>query len=307
LSANARKWLLFAVKLAIIALLVWGVRGTFSSGLEQLREHKVQFQPGWLVLSGVLYLLGMAPACLFWRRVLRVLGQEAGLLKTIRAYYIGHLGKYVPGKALVVVLRAGMVGGERVNTAVAAATVFIETLTMMASGSVIAAALIAVLYRSHWLYVAGAVICMFAAGLPTLPPVFAWIMRKLPIGQRTKEAVAEMEQLDYGTLAIGWIGTGIGWGITGLSFWAALRGIGATNQGPIESLPLCTLVVCISIVAGFMSMIPGGFVVREAVLAELIEPQIGAAAAVSAIVLRLVWLAAELAVSAVLYFCRRWR
>jgi len=28
---------------------------------------------------------------------------------------------------------------------------------------------------------------------------------------------------------------------------------------------------------------------------------------VSAIVLRLVWLAAELAVSAVLYFCRRWR
>jgi uncharacterized membrane protein YbhN (UPF0104 family) len=307
LSPNARKWLVFAVKLAIVALLVWGVRGALWSGLEQLREHKVQFQPGWLVLSGALYLLGMAPACLFWRRVLRVLGQEAGLLKTIRAYYIGHLGKYVPGKALVVVLRAGMVGGDGVNTAVAAATVFIETLTMMASGSVIAAALIAVLYRSHWLYVAGAVLCMFAASLPTLPHVVAWIMRRLPVGQRTKEAVAEMQQLDYGTLAIGWIGTAVGWVITGLSLWATLRGIGASEQGPIDALPQCTLIVCISVVAGFMSMIPGGLMAREAVLAKLIEPQIGAAAVVSAIVLRLVWLAAELAVSAVLYFCRRWR
>ncbi len=303
----SRKWLLVAVKVAIVALLIWGVRGTLSSGLDQLREHKVQFEPGWLVLSGALYLVGMAPACLFWRRVLRVLGQEAGLLKTIRAYYIGHLGKYVPGKALVVVLRAGMVGGERVNTAVAAATVFIETLTMMASGSVIAASLIAVMYRSHWLYVAGAVLCMFAAGLPTLPPVFAWIMRRLPVGGRTAAAAAEMQQLDYATLAIGWIGTAVGWIITGLSLWATLRGIGATEQGPIEALPQCTLVVCVSVVAGFMSMIPGGLFAREAVLAALIEPQIGAAAAVSAIVLRLVWLAAELAASAVLYFCRRWR
>jgi uncharacterized membrane protein YbhN (UPF0104 family) len=288
----------------------------------------VQFSPAWLVLSGVLYLVGMAPACLFWRRVLHVLGQPAGLLKTIRAYYIGHLGKYVPGKALVVVLRAGLVGSEQVNTTVAAATVFIETLTMMASGSVIAAALIAVLYRSHWLYVAGAVVCMFAAGLPTLPPVFAWTMRKLPVGKRSRgtgfqlvephglegrattlaAAAAEMQQLDYGTLALGWLGTSIGWVITGLSLWATLRGIGATEQGPLEALPQCTMIVCVSVVAGFMSMIPGGLVAREAVLAELLNnTPFGAMAAVSAIVLRLVWLAAELAASAILYFCPRWR
>ena len=163
--------------------------------MAQLREHKVQFEPAWLVLSGVLYLVGMAPACLFWRRVLRVLGQEAGLLKTIRAYYIGHLGKYVPGKALVVVLRAGMVGGERVNITVAAATVFIETLTMMASGSVIAAVLIAVQPEQHWQYVAGAIVCVLAAGLPTLPPVFAWIMRRSPVG-RTTAAAADRNAAD---------------------------------------------------------------------------------------------------------------
>ena len=47
--------------------------------------------------SGALSLAAMFPSVLFWRRVLRVLGQNVGLLKAARAYYIGHLGKYVPG------------------------------------------------------------------------------------------------------------------------------------------------------------------------------------------------------------------
>ncbi len=104
-SARGRKWLLFALKLAIVGLLVWGVRASLANGLDQLRDHTVRLEPTWLVASGLLYLCGMLPACLFWRRVLRVLGIKAGLLQTIRAYYIGHLGKYVPGKALVVLLR----------------------------------------------------------------------------------------------------------------------------------------------------------------------------------------------------------
>ena len=44
-------------------------------------------------------------------RTLRVLGQSVSLPLALRAYYIGQLGKYVPGKALVVILRAGLVRG----------------------------------------------------------------------------------------------------------------------------------------------------------------------------------------------------
>ena len=63
--------------------------------------------PGWLAASGaVLYLLGAAvrrssgtACCGPWGR--------RWLAETLRAYYIGHLGKYVPGKAMVVILRTG--------------------------------------------------------------------------------------------------------------------------------------------------------------------------------------------------------
>ncbi len=297
-----RKWLPLILKLAILGLLIWGVHHTLAEGLDKLREHPPTIEPLWLIASGALYLVAMFPSVLFWQRVLRVLGQHAGLLKTARAYYIGHLGKYVPGKALVVVLRAGMVRGERVDVGVAAATVFVETLTMIASGSFIAAALVAILYREHWVYVTGAVVCMFAAGLPTLPPVFAWLARVTRIGRRAAEAGVDLGRIDYGTLLFGWIGTGVGWYVTGLSLWAALRGMGENSLSPIGDLPFLTMIVSISVVAGFISMIPAGLGSRDLVMVTLMKLRLTEAVAVgSTIILRLVWLAAELAISAVLY------
>ena len=308
LLRNARPWLVVALKLAIVVLLIWGVRRTLVDAYQQLERHPLRLRPAWLVASGALYLLGMLPSALFWHRLLRVLGQKVRLQQAIRAYYIGHLGKYVPGKALVVVLRAGMVRGTEVNTAVAAVTVFIETLTMMASGSFVAAALIALLFGQHWQYAALAIGFMFAAGLPTLPPVFKRIIRLTNVGRANPAALAQLEQIDYRTLLVGWLATGLGWFVMGLSLTATLRGMGQESPAWIGGLPLVTMVVAVSVVAGFMSFIPGGLVVRDIVMAELIKPQLGAETAVaSALVLRLVWLGAEVAISAVLYFLAGWQ
>ena len=57
----------------------------------------------------------------------------------MRAYLIGHLGKYVPGKAMVVVLRVGLVVPYGARAATAAFATLYETLVMMASGGLIAA------------------------------------------------------------------------------------------------------------------------------------------------------------------------
>jgi uncharacterized membrane protein YbhN (UPF0104 family) len=88
-----------------------------------------------------------------------------------------------------------------------------------------------------------------------------------------------------------------------LSLTAVLRGMGQSSPGWIDGLPLTTMVVCISVVAGFMSFIPGGLVVRDVVMAELlirakVSPEVAVA---STIMLRLVWLFAELAAAGLLY------
>ena len=66
------------------------------------------------------------------------MGQEAGVWESLRAYIIGHLGKYVPGKALVVILRTGLIRSHRVNTSLAAVSVFYETFSLMTAGMIVA-------------------------------------------------------------------------------------------------------------------------------------------------------------------------
>ncbi len=230
------------------------------------------------------------------------------LPQALCAFYIGHLGKYVPGKAMVVVLRAGLVRGQGVDTALAAVSVFFETLTMMAVGAFMAAAIAAIWFHEQKLLFWAAVAMMAVAGLPTLPPVFRRLVRLVGVGRSDPAIAAKLAELGYGTMLVGWVLTAVGWIVLGLSLWAVLRSLGAAGGNPCEQLPLCTAGVTLATVAGFVSFVPGGAVVREAVLAELMVPSLGdAPALVSAILLRLVWLVAELVISGILYWGMRQR
>jgi hypothetical protein len=262
------------------------------------------------VAAGGLYLLGLLPAGLFWHHVLHRLGQDAGLGETLRAYYIGHLGKYVPGKAMVVIIRAGMVRSSRVNTALAAASVFFETLTMMAVGAFLAAAILAVWCRGHWFLLAAALGLMAAAGLPTIPPVFRYLARLARIGNSDPATGEKLARLGGRTLMAGWAAMTLSWAVLALSLWATLEAIGVQGMDLVAHFPQYLASVSLAMVAGFLSLIPGGLGVRDIILTELMVPYFdrvacpiepAAAALVTAVLLRITWLSAELILSGVLY------
>ena len=188
--SRARRWLSAAVKLLIVALVVWYVRRTLVDAWEQLGERRWQFDLGWLTLSGALYLLGTLLCGLFWHRALLALGQQVSLSRALLAYYIVHLGKYVPGKAMVVILRAGLVRGQGIDAALAAVSVFFETLTMMSTGALMAAAIVAFWFREQRLLFWAALAIVVVAGAPTLPPVFRRLVRLVGVG-KTNPVVAE--------------------------------------------------------------------------------------------------------------------
>ena len=297
-----RQWLNTAIKLAIVVLVVWFIRRAIVDAWRELGKHDFRFDYAWLAVSGGLYLLGVLPCAIFWHRTLRALGQQVGFVKTVRAYYVGHLGKYVPGKAMVVVLRAGMIRGPGVDASLAVASVFYETLTMMSAGAMVAAAIVACRFHDHPLLLWAAVAIMLAAGLPTQPPIFKRLARLAGVGRVNPDTPVKLARLGYGTVILGWVLNAAGWAILGLSFWAALRGVGLAESNPVGQFAVYVAAVSLATVAGFVSMLPGGAVVREAVLTELTAPCLGAGAAlIGALLLRLVWLAAELLISAVLY------
>jgi hypothetical protein len=218
----------------------------------------------------------------------------------MRAHWIGHLGKYIPGKAMVVILRTGLVYSDRVNRTVAATSVFVETLTMMAVGAFVAAVCLLLTTRDAaltWL----AVGMMVGSGAPTLPPIFRRIVKLLQVHRANPQIDEAIAGVDYRLMAFGWLIISAGWVLMGISLWATLQAIPGAGV-PLRELPLLIATVGLAMVAGFISLIPGGLGVRDWILMTLLAPQCGAKVAlVSAVLLRIVWLLSEVAVSAILY------
>ncbi len=182
----------------------------------------MQFSPVWLAASGVLYLSGLSACGMFYWRILHDSATPIATAPAVRAYLVSHLGKYVPGKAMVVVMRAGMSAPFGARGATAAIATFYETLVMMAAGGLVAAAGFAAAGGSGrvafvlpgWGPVALplfrlAAIAGLGLGVAFLvvvaPPVFSrlagWI--SLPIPGVGPEA---LPRLSGGLLAAGWRG-----------------------------------------------------------------------------------------------------
>jgi glycosyltransferase 2 family protein len=296
------RWLLSAGKVILCALLCWFIYVAFAGGNEKLEGLVWHIEPEWLVLSGFLYLLGVFPAAVYWYFVLHRTGQDVKFGESMRAYYISQLGKYVPGKWMVILLRRTLLHSPGAETTVVAASVFFETLTLLAVGSAMAALALVAWHPNQTILILTAVGSTLLLGVPTVPAVFEWLIRALGVGKLNPTAGARFRQIEWPVIVAGWIGIALGWFLQGMALWAVLRGLGATTEGPFYELSLHTTAVALGVVAGFLSQIPGGLVMREWVSGALIGPHYGEAMGmISAVIFRLVLLVSELSISIILY------
>src|SRR5688500_12419104 len=118
------KW---AVALAILAFV--GLQ--FHKDLARLDLSLLHFRWEWVVVSAALYLASQAFWGAFWRHVLVRLGKRPGWLEPMRAYFVGQLGKYVPGKAWALLVRGHLIGRAGVPMGLSIFTSFYEVLTTM--------------------------------------------------------------------------------------------------------------------------------------------------------------------------------
>jgi len=305
LSPSRRRPLVWTLRAVILVLVFFGVRGTVRNALAQLSQHQWHVQPAWLMAAGIIYAVGLVPMAWFWHRALASLGQPVPWRVTLRAYFAGHLGKYVPGKALAIALRVAAVQKWVSSIRIAIVCSLLETLTMMAVGAFLAAALSLSLLPFEPGIAALAAAMALAVGLPTMPPIARRLAcigaERLRSQQEDESGLPNLHGMNWQLLATGWLAACLCWLLLGLSLWATLRAMGV-GLDPVRDMPLLITTVAIAVVAGFASMLPGGLGVRDLVLTELLAPSCGAAnALVAAVLIRLVWLVSELAVCVILY------
>ena len=311
------------VKSAVTLVVLWAVGRHALRTWNDLRDHSlaIRFEPGWLIGSGLLYLAGLSAYGRFYERVLRASSTPVLVFPALRAYLVSHLGKYVPGKAMVVVIRTGMMVPYGAAHQRRRSRRFMRPLVMMAAGGLIAAAGFVVTPGSHqvgltiagWghvelpLYIVAAV-----SGLGigwtflflVLPNVFGRLagLVSLPIPGVGPEA---MPRLTGPLLAAGLLWSSGGWVLLGMSQLAVVRAFDPTRMGlsaAVNLAPTMIASVALATVAGFLvAVLPGGLGVREGVLMALLAPAIGAdQALIASLLLRLVWVAAELVAAAIL-------
>jgi uncharacterized membrane protein YbhN (UPF0104 family) len=318
MTPDRKRWLVRGVKL-VLALMILGCVGwQFKRDLEQsdrdedqrVELAKLEIRSGWLVASGALYLVAIFPAAWFWRHLLQQFGYHVPLYAAVRAHYIGQLGKYVPGKALAVFIRADLIHPCGVPYGVSIIVSFYEVLTGMAAGGIVAAIIYAFEPPGElglgWHPLAVGMMLIGMCGIPLLPGVFNFVIAKLTAKIQAVE-LYRLPPVRFATLAAGLLVTGIGWGLQGLSVWAILQAILPEAPALTPSvLAQCTASIAFANVAGFLFVLaPAGLGVREYLLSILLGSfGPGPYIAASVIVLRLAWIVAEFLFAACTYWLK---
>ena len=105
----------------------------------------------WLFAASGFYFVGWLPSVWLWRALLIRMQQPLDWWNALRAYYVGHLGKYIPGKALVLVIRGSMVKQAGTDPVLAGVAAAYETLVFMATGTALCLAIFPFALRhSEW-------------------------------------------------------------------------------------------------------------------------------------------------------------
>jgi len=271
------------VKLAIIAaVLVWVLRELYLTW-DKLSAYPWKFHVGWLLLAGFSYLIAFFPAAVFWRHLLCLMGQSPDYWAAMRAYFISQLGKYTPGKAMVIIMRADMISNPKVRTSCAVAGVFFETFAMMSIGALLAATITFFWFQDHpryWSFFWLNLLMLGMSMIPTIPVLFRFVAKKLRVGQGDPDIDSNMKKIRIRTVLFGWALMGIGWVFFGLSLWCTIYGLGLQPES-IGELPKYIAISAMSVVLGFVLMLPGGLGAREWVLIVFLGPMFGASLAAS--------------------------
>jgi uncharacterized membrane protein YbhN (UPF0104 family) len=311
------KWVASA---ALFAATIWFLAIHLQSALVALRDRPFRIDLPLALAGGVLYTVGMLLLGGAWRAVLADRGRRAPgrpefrFWDAARTFFISQLGKYVPGKAMVIVIRYALLAPRGMTFGLATLTSFYETFCTMASGSLMALAVLLFAsppaldasLRGDPRILAAAAIFAAGFGAAVLPPVFGLLPRATSVALQSARKYAD-SPIAWSTFLV-CLGWGLaGWAFLGASFWITVQAVSA-DPIPLEAGPALGAAFALSFVAGFVSMLPGQIGSREAVLVLLLTPLVGgdALVAVAAPLLsRLTTVLAEVVVGGCLYLTFR--
>jgi uncharacterized membrane protein YbhN (UPF0104 family) len=246
---------------------------------EAIGDALADATPVWLVLGLLLAAAGMTAIAVPWRRAIQVLGEDLPLGQVVARYFVGELGKYLPGGVWPIVGRGELARRWGIGRVAAYSSVVLSLATLYLSAMFVVVLGLPVLLRGDDGTGPLVVLVLLPIGLACLhPAVLRWL---LGIVERLAKRPVSLPVPSWGT-SVGLVARYVpAWLAIGTATWAVARAL-----DPSASLADVGVAAVLSWVVGFVLVpVPGGVGVREAAFvaaAGSLDPGIAATVAVAA-------------------------
>lgn len=265
------------VGLGLAALVFVG--RSMAADRDEIADALGRAELGWLAVGAALAAVGMTAIALPWRRAIALLGDDMPTWEVVRRYYVGEIGKYLPGGVWPILGRGELAVRWGVSRVAAYGSVLLSLLALYVAASLLVVLGLPVLLSGDGDEGPVAVLLLLPFGLSVLHPrVFAWVQR---VGERVLRRRFDLPVPRWGDSMLLVLRYVPAWLAIGGATWAVARALDPT-AGVLD----VGVAAVLSWLVGFALVpVPGGVGVREAAFvaaAGSLDPGIAAAVAVGA-------------------------
>lgn len=277
------KRVMLILKLLILAGVLGFIGYKIAAAWGDLAQKHVAVQWRYAPLSLAGFAGVMLTSGLVWRFLAWRMGDRSPTLPLLGAYTFSQMGKYVPGKVMLLLMRIERVGRFGMSGQTCTLSTLLENALYVISGGL--AGLLALLLHAKqlmnsdkaWVLPASAVATVVLVGL-CHPKVFYGFVN-VALKRMKKEPIPPAQQLGVVPLYASVLMFLPCWMFGGLALWASARCV--TDQLPLASSIILMGAFALSVICGMLSMLPGGLGIREGILILFLtwelEPVLGKA------------------------------
>jgi uncharacterized membrane protein YbhN (UPF0104 family) len=269
---------------SLIGLLIGAVAGAFVVATvirdrQAIGDALADASLGWIAVGLALAALGMIAIALPWRRALRLVGSDLPWGQLVARYFVGEIGKYLPGGVWPIVGRGELAHRYRVRRSAAYGSVALSLLALYLGALFVVVAGVPVLLGGDDGTGPIVVVLLLPLGLIALHPrVLGRVVEVVErIAGRPLDLVVPSWRASVALVAL-YVPA---WLLIGTATWAVARAL-----APTASIAEVGAAAVLSWVVGFVLVpVPGGVGVREAAFvaaAGSLDPGIAAATALTA-------------------------
>jgi uncharacterized membrane protein YbhN (UPF0104 family) len=288
-TPRTRRWLMRAALLVALVLLVLALRHEWHKVSSSAQRLSI----GAIVESFVLGMVGLGGTALAWRALLVGFGASLPVRSAIRVFFIGQLGKYLPGSVWPVVAQMEMSRDLGVGRTQAGAASLV-TLALAAPSAVLTSALTlpfvsAAALSHYWPVLLVLPVSAVLLHPPILNRMLNWALRVARRGELPRPVPRTPLLLALAWMVFSYVAFGA-------SIWALAHDLGATGS-VARQLLVSIGGFGLAWAAGFLVVfVPAGAGIREAVLTLTLSPVLPHGPAILvALVSRLVFTGGDLA------------